>query len=470
PTIKWSLGWFEMDFTGKIGVTQIAGPKLYYDKLYFGEAYDVYRFTKEGQDWSVAWSAGARAIFKVNSWMGIQAKVDYWDTQIFDRALYSYTYKDVIDLDSNGQLDDEEFFTSTTVSRRGATDVRTLNLNLGLIFQFGNTTKRPNEVIDQAMVSEMKVEKESDQANIDEGQNKIGDDAVITQEKNVDPSLEMAIRDSSILSEMPTSVIHGDEDIDKKEGRDTDSMGLASQEDQALLEELEKQRLDSLYDAGEYFFSTQQYRQAADHFNQALDHPDYPRSRYMYALSLSFSGDCEQAKREFKQFKKEYTGSDLRSLEVLFVSQFENCTSISKNNQGSEGIQQKDVIVINKDEKRKTDHLTITETNKAGIKSTVDIDSSAIHPVLKKEYQVQFIAIGHTDAIFKEMAKLGKINIEYIKDKKLYRYSLTGFERLEDALPLLKRVRGLGFSDAFIALYQDGVRKETMFHDEISKD
>ena len=435
PTIKWSPGRFEMDFTGKIGVAQITGPKLLYDRENFGQNYDVYRFSIDSQDWGLAWNTGIRAIYKLNNWIGIQVKADYWTTKFFDKTDYTYSYKDVLDLDRNGYLDDEEFYEASYILNKKATSVNVVNLNLGLVFQFGNITKIiKNEVVFTGL-NQM-----PEEMHLDDKDNQVKSDSSFIQ---VDHNkMDTNIDSSNISIENDVLTLRGNEvshDPLQADNILPDAI-LSDKEHKDELDEKEKRLtiLDSLYSAGEYNFINKDYAQAADYFGQLKDEMDYPRAGYMYALSLSFMGKCSEAKKEYKEFKNSYTGDDLRSLEVLFISQFENCAAMSNDKMP----------------------MTASSTKK----ESKEDQKATTTKVVEKEYQVQFIAIRHPNALFMSVGSIDKIRVEYIKDKKLYRYSLVGYLLIEDALMDLKHVRAKGYKDAFIALYENGKRIDTLYH------
>ena len=440
PTIKWSPGRFEMDFTGKIGVAQITGPKLLYGRDNFGQYYDVYRFTIDKQDWGLAWNTGIRAIYKLNDWIGIQLKADYWTSKFFDKIDYTYSYKDVLDLDRNGYLDDEEFYEANTILNKKSTTVNVVNLNLGLVFQFGNISKIKNN---EVTFDDLRQTPED--MNLVVKDNKVKSDSSFNQadHKKMDIVIEPSdkSKENEVISLRGNEVSH---DSIKADGIMPDVI-LTEKEHQSEIDEREKKLaiLDSLYSAGEYNFINKDYAQAVDYFGQLKDEKDYPRAGYMYALSLSFMGKCSEAKKEFKEFKNSYTGDDLRSLEVLFISQFENCATMSND---------KTTLTSSKAEKESKGDKVATTTI-----------------VAKKEYQVQFIAIRHPNALFMSVGSIDKIRVEYINDKKLYRYSLVGYNTKEDALKDLKHVRAKGYKDAFIALYENGKRIDTMYHDSDDK-
>ncbi len=456
PTLKWSLGRFEMDFTGKLGISQIGGPKVTYQKEYYGTPYSVYLFEKDGLDWTLGWNAGIRAIYKVNDWLGFQAKADYWSNSGLSNVSSRYGFKDVMDLDRNGRLDDDEFYYANMVLRQQFSKISTVNFKLGLVLQFGNIvydSPFTPDIFNNAILSEN-----------EDLQNEL--DAVVedTNQESKQPEEEKNDIDSEIDMQQIVGIPEVKETIQETIQDSSTIVVMSPQEDIKVAEEtISKRLLDSLYEAGEYHFSIRDYVIASDYFGQVKDHPEHhPRARYMYAISLSFSGNCDDARKEFKRFKKEYTGSDMRSLEVLFVSQFENCTADLKNNKERAESANKSIKIA--EQKKSATSLDKASNPQETTSKVVENTKESSKIVMEKEYQVQFIAIKHTGAQFIAVSKLGDIKTEYIKEKKLYRYSLTGYENLDEAKNIKQQVRAIGYQDAFIAVYENGLRKETMLH------
>ena len=448
PTLKWSPGRFELDLTGKMGVSQISAPNLLYQKNDYGEVYDVYRFTRGSKDWKLAWSTGLRAIYKLNYWMGVQGKLDYWSTMGLNSVNYSYRYRDVIDLDRNGHLDSEEFHHAGIVSKAQTTAVNVLNLDLGLVFQIGNIYRNTRNNISMDLIDAVLDDEE-----------KLNSDSILLSQQNINvistDTSDVAVLKSKVEQ---TGVMGKDSINNTTDARDS----IESQHVNMVAKDNVVIGRDSINSLAEIHFSMTDYNKAAEYYNLLKDDPEYPRSRYMYALSLSFNGQCDEARKEFKQFMREYTGSDKRSLEVLFVSQFENCTSVARKIKSGK--------VVSSETSKKSESGNNTDNLVTDATKATESTDKKVSEVAEREYQVQFIAIHKAGVIFQSMLKMGSVNIEFIKDKKLYRYSLTGYQYLEEAVKDLQKVRSMGYSDAFIAMYQNGKRMDTMYHDNEQKE
>ncbi|MBK9742396.1 MAG: hypothetical protein IPO94_05260 [Saprospiraceae bacterium] len=59
---------------------------------------------------------------------------------------------------------------------------------------------------------------------------------------------------------------------------------------------------------------------------------------------------------------------------------------------------------------------------------------------------------------------MGTIQTEYFPNKSVYRYTISGFGTVQDAAVDLAKVRKMGFRDAFIAVYENGNRVNTIYH------
>ncbi|MBK6667995.1 MAG: hypothetical protein IPG48_18115 [Saprospiraceae bacterium] len=112
PVVKFGFGKFEVDFLARFGISQINVPNLIFTKEFFNQTYEVYRFSGSGQEYQFAWTGGTRLIYKVNSWLGIQAKADYFATKYVSDINYDYTYRNANDGIRNGVLEDSEYFVS----------------------------------------------------------------------------------------------------------------------------------------------------------------------------------------------------------------------------------------------------------------------------------------------------------------------------------------------------------------------
>jgi tetratricopeptide (TPR) repeat protein len=444
PTYKLKFGRFEWDFYVRAGVSQLRVPDLIFSKMFFGQAYEIYHFRGTTQDYQFAWNGGSRLIFKINQWLGLQAQANYFSTKYVSDVAYSYSYRNVSDANRNGVMEDGEYFESEKLKSSGKTDLSVLNLNMGLIFQLGRSTYSKVKMMPDVTVPSVSATETI--------QPQTTNDVVTDQnEKAVPESEKVSIVGSEKSSEIAQTEtkpkenkenVAQNEDIpivnaaeEKSEQTDNQANDLEYVKVPATSFDAPEAKYDAeaaefLYKAGESYFAMNDFENALPCFNKLKADPNYPRSKYMFALSLCAMGNCDEGKREYKEFAKSYKENDARTLEIIFASQFEKCATTNKNKARS--------ATIAKD-------------------SSVNLGNGM-------EYKIQFIAIRKSDSQFPGVAKVGTVSTEYFPNKSVYRYTLNGYQQVSDAVRDLTKVRKMGFRDAFIAVYQNGVRVNTIYH------
>ena len=440
PSIKLGNKWLEFDIYGKAGYSQIVVPDLYFYKTFFNQSYEVYRFSGVTEDWQFAWSAGARLMYKINRWFGVQAKADYFTTSYMSDIKYDNTYRDATDGNRNGIMEDAEYFESQKVSNKGNTNLNVLNMNIGLIFQIGRThtpkvVKMMNESPDTLNNIHTLPEKQIARIIPEAAEPVIETNPTVAETKP-------ALRDETKgENEKEIPVINAHEENMIK----ADEIKVASTVEPEKLPEIPVTTFDApeakydaeaaefLYKAGESYFATNDFESAMPCFNKLKADPNYPRAKYMFAMTLCATGNCNEAKKEYKEFAKNYKESDARTLEIIFASHFERCAGMAKG--------------------KTTSVATSTLPN-----GTVGSNPQGM------EYRIQFIAIRKPDMQFPKMATIGNVATEFFPKKALFRYTLDGYVDLKDAAADVYKVRKLGFRDAFIAVYQNGVRVNTLYH------
>jgi hypothetical protein len=83
-------------------------------------------------------------------------------------------------------------------------------------------------------------------------------------------------------------------------------------------------------------------------------------------------------------------------------------------------------------------------------------------------YKIQIIAVSKNNSSldhprYSAVKEIGRLDTEYIMDRKLYRVLLADYATVEDAMNDLKKVKGMkDFEGAFIVEYKDGVRISTI--------
>ncbi len=425
PSFKLGLKRFEFDIFVKGGGAQIIVPDLLFSKRFFNQTYEIYRFSGSSDDWQFAWSAGARLIFKCNHWLGIQTKADYFTTSYLSSVAYDNTFRDAIDGNRNGVLEDSEYFESQKVSNKGNSSLNVLNLSLGLIVQLGKKVeKKPEKMLPEVPESPA-----------------INDELVGIESQNVPAVKEEIqntpideIRDTTENQEANIPIVNAQE---KQENKNIpvdivveEKIEIPVTTYDAPEAEYDAEAAEFLYKAGESYFATNDFEDALPCFNKLKADPKYPRAKYMFALALCAMGNCAEAKKEYKEFAKTYKETDSRTLEIIFASHFERCSISGK---------------LNKSDSDRKETASPAENQ-------------------PEEYKIQFIAMRKPNAAFPRLTNVGVISTEFFPNKSVYRYTLGAYQDIKSAAADVYKVRKMGFRDAFVAVYKNGKRVNTLYH------
>jgi len=424
PGYKFITKRFEFDLFAKGGYSQILVPDLLFSKRFFNQTFEVYRFSGTSDDWQFAWSAGARAIFKVTDWLGFQAKADYFTTSYLSTVGYDNTFRDANDGNRNGIIEDAEYFESQKVINKGTSNLSVVNMNLGLVFHLGKkTTTKPAQMLPElpevtALGEEMM--EQSDPVVME-----------LKKEENLETIQPDVETTTKAIDGLPVVNKHEEPTLSKV----TDEPAIEKIEIPVTTYDAPESKYDAeaaefLYKAGESYFATNDFENAMPCFNKLKADPKYPRAKYMFALSMCAMGNCNEAKKEYKEFAKNYKETDSRTLEIIFASHFERCTISGK--------------------------LNVEKSSEENVQHTPDI--------LPVEYKIQFIAMKKPDVEFPRLANVGTVSTEFFPNKSVYRYTLGGYNDINTAATDVYKVRKMGFRDAFVAMYKNGVRVNTLYH------
>lgn len=428
PIFKIGIKKFEFDIYLRGGYSQIQVPDLLFTKSFFNQSYEVYRFGGVSNDWQFAWSSGMKFIYKLTNQLGIQARADYFATTYLSEVAYEKSFRDASDGNNNGAIDDAEYFESRRVSSSNNLNLSVVNLNLGLLFQLG----RAKHQAATQMVPPMAVELQD--VNITE------ELPLSTPEVETDTNRDIALPTPIVVQDTTELVI-----VNAAEG-------LKQAEPQKeIVEELveipattydapestyDEEAAEFLYKAGESYFATNDFENAMPCFNKLKADPKYPRAKYMFALSLCSMGNCEEARKEYSEFAKTYKGEDKRTLEIIFASHAERCRLSGRLIPPSE---------------------IASQNNKGNAKTDKEAKTGLT-------YKIQFIAMKKANADFPRLVNIGDISTEFFPNKSVYRYTLGGYDDITVASKDIYKVRKMGFRDAFLAVYENGVRVNTLYH------
>jgi hypothetical protein len=431
PTFKIAGKRFEWDLYAKAGLGQINVPELVFAKSFFNQYYQIYHFSGTSENYQFAWNGGTRFVFKMNQWLGFQAKAEYLTTSYMSKFNYDYSYRNAQDGNRNGVIEDAEYFEAQKLSQTGAADINVVNVHLGLIFQLGRPvpTKVTKMMPEEIREITMPVTEEKVATNIIE-ENK--EEIVVKPEPEIDLPIAPVVttpKENKEVAMEEIPVINANEA----------PIEIPATTYEAPEAKYDEEAAEFLHKAGESYFATNDFENALPCFNKLKADPKYPRAKYMFALSLCAMGNCAEAKSEYKDFVKNYKDADARTLEIIFASHLERCSTEGK---------MKNV--------KKTDLTNVDESKSS--------TNSPKVPSNTTEYRIQFIAIKKPNATFPKLAEVGDISTEFFPNKAVHRYTLTGYKDIKNAASDVYKIRKLGFRDAFIAVYENGKRVNTLYH------
>ncbi len=399
PSFRYGSKKWDINIFAKAGISQSQTPQLMFQKYFFGQPIEIFNFEGRSGEFQYIWNAGVRGMYNINSWLGIQLKADYLSTQFLSQMGYQYSYFNVQDVNNNGIIDDPEYMEAEETYKKGEAAISSLNLSTGLVFKIGRIAgKRKVKMLPTELMD-------------------LPAPVVEAPQKEVLPAVVEVIDPLPIVPVTSPIV----EDVEKP----LEDLHVAD----AIESKYDAEAAEFLYKAGESYFAVNNFDDAIVCFNKLKSDPNYPRAKYMFALSQCATGNCEAAQKEYKEFAQNYRESDSRTLEIIFASHMERC--------------------------KRGDLL---------VKSKENTIIAAENTFAQKEYKVQFVAIKKPDATFPKVAQIGPIVSEFFPKKTVYRYSLEGYTTLDEALNHMKEVRKIGFKDAFIAIYENGVRTNTLYH------
>lgn len=451
PTFNVNIKKLQIGVFVKGGYSQINVPQLAFNKPFFGQTYNIYQFNGSTPDYQFAWMSGINLGYTINNWLGIIGRASYLSTSYLSKIDYTNTYRDANDDNRNGVLEDNEYLESRKVTAPGSIALSVINPTLGIQITLGKPSEKvptqmtrdylpiiesQNEEIATEVIGQHEIElKDEVPALVDQVVKEEKATAVpVTTEQNIGnvPALETASPNSEVnianVEKIEPSVPKVQKTELKTEEIPEVEVVLNSAESKDKKYDAPEAKYDEeaaalLYKAGELYFASNDFESAIPCFNKLKANPDYPRSAYMFALSLSAMGNCSEAKTEYDKFKASYKGDDMRTLEIIFSSQLEICKT----------------------------------------KPTAEPNATKSSSVTKK-YTIQFIAIRKANQDFPNLSSIGNVETEFFPNKSVYRYVLGEYSDLQSARIDAAKVKKMGFRDAFIAEYENDVRVNTLDH------
>jgi tetratricopeptide (TPR) repeat protein len=432
PSLKFKTGQLELDFYAKAGMVQSNPAEAIFSKVFSNQSFPIFTLSGDKDKWFGAWSAGSRLIFKISESTGIQLRSNIFSTEGLNRQKYTQTYSDAYDTNGNGRIDDSEYFESRVLENDFSSYINNYNLNAGIIFQLGKSSK--GEVI-QMMPDFLY------QADTEVNPDDIAASTPDTLNEQLSPT------DQSVAADEYTTIIP-DDYVATSDVTDYDELAA-----------------HFLYKAGQSYFAANDFENAVACFNKLKADPAYPMAKYMFALSLASMGNCETSFSEYRDFAKNYSGEDAGVLSTVYASHLERCkkpglikahTDVSQSAPAEEKPKS-----LNYQYEMKA--REVSEKESITVISTPD-EKPVLKDAESHSFRVQFIALKKPDYRFPKLYEIGEINTEYFPARSMYRYTLGPFPDADSATSSMRRMRKMGFRDAFVAEYVNGMRINTLHH------
>ncbi len=419
PVFKINADKFSAIANIKGGYSHTNVPTLSFYKTFFGQEYEMYRFSGVDQSsWIWTWSAGLRLQYRFSKHLAVHTNADYLATSYLGQMSYETTYRDAMDSDKSGTIEDSEYFESQKIDTKSLSDVCSINLGLGLTYVLSKEKK-----VKKPLYTEIEP---------------VIPTTTVTEVKKEIPIVNL--EEKEMVDAVQNKVIEPIED-QKSEPAVTNNFVAAEAE-------YDKDAAEFLYKAGESYFAANDFDNAMSCFNKLKADPIYPMAQYMFSLSLSALGNCEAAMTEYQSFIKNYQNEDRRTLEIIFASQIERCKG-----KFNPAVQPSSTMEIKPNESTIVQESTSTKN-----------EMTSANNAGNEVYKIQFIAIKKPNKAFPNVESIGTIETEFYPNKSVYRYVLGSYIDQNSAIEDVNRIRALGFRDAFIAVYKNNDRVNTIYH------
>jgi tetratricopeptide (TPR) repeat protein len=407
---KFSHGAFECDLSSRIGFSKIDVPSMAYVKPFEQRSLELFSFYGiDKNEWQPTYSVGTRFVYRFSPMVGVHLKADLLSALKSRTSTYTTDYVDLQDRNKNGSLENSDYFDSPRLSYTGNVNIQTVNIGMGFVFQLGRAqVKAPSKMFEGISIEDRP-----------DGIDNLTMSVPVPQleEEKTTSTFEEIRRESAAEISMIEQI--------KPTTLQSSTKPIVVESYIAPESKYDAEAAQFLYKAGEAYFVANDYESAMTCFNKLKADPLYPYAKYMFAMTLGEMGNCEEAATEFADFESKYKGADARTLSIIFKSQIEKC----KSNKGSD--------------------------------SDDAIASNVANGV---SYKIQFIAMKQSNAIFPRLAEIKEVGKEFLKTRGIYRYNLETYFDLAHATKDMNKVRSLGYPDAFIAVYNDGRRVNTLHH------
>lgn len=460
PTLKLGSNRFELDIFTKIGLSQIDVPNLYYRKNFFGQNYEIASFSGSNPNLTPLWLGGVSLHYRLPSNFSFFINSSILSTQFIGKVNSLLTYRDAIDSDRNGVIDDTEFFEAAVVNELKENIFSNVNLNFGVSYQIGRVAKQKDAVKMLSLEDNIKNnETEFVVAKEEIKEEHLDEDIIFAEEKNDKINFQQVDNGPDSQNEMQNIVAA------ENKSQQTEVEPYNNQEPESSeITEYDVLGGQFLYKAGESYFQNNDYENAVACFVKLKNDVNHPMAKYMFALSLCEMLNCEEAQEEYEQFAQNYNQDNAGVLRTVFLANQEKC---KQKQLELEELTASNTPNIQKIEETKIEELTeVTPKNKEEVKKsngeTPKADTTAPKDIVT--FKIQFVALKISNKSFPKLQEIGSIKTEFYPKNAMYRYNLGPYVTEEEAVSDMMKVRSLGFKDAFLAVYKNGKRANTLFH------
>ena len=435
PVVKFSFGKLDADIFAQIGMSKLTVPSLVYTRRFFGQQTEIANYAGQNQELIPFWTTGLSLHYRVSRSVGVYVEPSFLTNQFLSNTATVFRYVNAHDINNNGFIDDVEFTEAEIVKDVRDVVFSNLNINVGISYQLGRTEKVPVPVSMITLEEDFPAQKELEKTQ--------------PESKNEKAAQAVQKPEGSAMKQDAKN------DVVMVGGADKISSSQDSVAEKAKYDESEAR---FLYKAGELYFQNTDFENAVACFNKLKNNPDYLMAKYMFALSMCEMMNCEEAAKEFSDFEKAYTKDDAGVLYTVYKSHYEKCRK---------GVAEQQALVekLNAEKEAAEKEKTAVDKSAAQVNATTEkVDSKPSSSAATNEYKIQFVALKISNKAFPRMENIGTIGHEYFPKKSMYRYTLGPYTSEDEAVSDMLKVRAMGFEDAFLAVYKNGARTNTLYH------
>lgn len=434
PVGKLSFGRWDVDLFAQIGMSQLSVPSLLYSRRFFSQQTEIARYSGQNDELIPLWTSGFSIHYRVGQGLQLYLEPSFLTNHLLSNTSTTFRYVNANDVNKNGKIDEVEFTEAEIIKDVRDVVFSNLNINIGISYQIGRITKTMAPVSMINLKEELPAEIEQEEI-IPEAKNENAPESADNQKEKVQKTFP-------------------EPDSDRDSSSNSGQSDMVTEAETSGYDEAEAR---FLYKAGELYFQNNDFENAVACFNKIKNNPAHLMAKYMFALSMCEMMNCEEAIKEFESFDSLYKKDDAGVLYTVFKSHVEKCRkdvveqkAIAEKVQRAAEVAARDIL---------SDKSTVSLTTKESKVDVKKFDNSGY-----EQYKIQFVALKISNKAFPRMENIGTIDYEYYPSKSMYRYTLGPYNTQDEAVSDMLKVRAMGFEDAFLAVYKNGARVNTLYH------